>query len=73
LRAIEHHRKAHMALGRAHDYLDLRARHVDPASEFRTPYHDWIEGRCLFMAAWALHVAVEHRHALAVSERARLR
>jgi hypothetical protein len=73
MNAIHHHRKAHAALGRAHDYLDLRARYVDPESEFRTDHHEWIERCCLFMASVALHVAAKHRQALDVIERRRLR
>jgi hypothetical protein len=36
---MNHRRKAHAALDRAHTYLEIRARHVDPLSEFYTPHH----------------------------------
>jgi hypothetical protein len=36
MNTVDHHRKAHAALDRAHDYLDLRERHIDPTSAFLT-------------------------------------
>jgi hypothetical protein len=73
LQPIDHHRRAHAALDRAHDWLDVRARQIDRMSEFRTPHHAWIERYCLFMASVALHVAVRNRQALASIEQGRLR
>jgi hypothetical protein len=62
--AIHHHRRAHVALDRARDYLDLRARVIDPTSAFQTTHHEWIERYCLFMASIALHVAFRNQPAL---------
>jgi len=58
--AVDHHKKAHAALARAHDYLDLRERLIDPVSTFHTPHHLWIERYCFFMASVALHVVVKN-------------
>jgi hypothetical protein len=53
--------------------LEVRERHIDPASGLRTDHHAWIERYCILMASVALHVAAKHRQALAVIERGRLR
>jgi hypothetical protein len=63
IQAVDHRRQAHAALARAHDYLDLHARHVDPLSPFQTHHHAWIARYCLIMASIALHVAANHARA----------
>jgi hypothetical protein len=62
--AIDHHRRAHAALDRAHDYLALRGRHIDPEAAFRTKHHEWIERHCVVMATVLIHVALRHERRL---------
>jgi hypothetical protein len=65
MNAVDHQQKAHAALGRAHEYLDLRERHIDPLAKFYTDHHAWMERYCVVMASIALHLAVNNDRAAA--------
>jgi len=63
MNAIDRHNRAHAALSRAHELLDLRTLYIDPLSTFYTRHHAWMECYCVFRASNELHVVVKHRPA----------